>query len=142
DRRARAFGPRYVRSDLGLVRLAEKVAGVSMSTQQFLNASPQSTVGSTRLIQKTKQLAGIFVVQRFEKDRLGIGLYVAHGYSPIMLYFSQCPVCGENPPRNVGKFNRCLGCPPGADAHTARRGHRPIGAPPSAGQYPESRRRL
>ena len=45
-----------------------------MSAQQFLDAGTQGSIGPTALIEKANQLAGLFSVEGFEKDRLGIGL--------------------------------------------------------------------
>src|SRR5205823_3181815 len=78
DDRARAFAHWFVPHEFWLVRPAEKVSGVPMSAQQLLDAGTQGSVGPTHLIEKANQLVGLFAVQSFEKDRLGIGLYVAH----------------------------------------------------------------
>src|SRR5205807_7737931 len=71
-------GP-FVPRDFWLVWPAEEVPGVPVRAQQFLDASTQGSVGPTGLIEKVNQLVRFFAVEGFNKNRLGIGIYVAHG---------------------------------------------------------------
>src|SRR5437870_197264 len=76
-----------------------------MSPHQLLDARAQGCVGTARMFEEAHQLVDPFAVQGFEKNRLGIGLHVIHGSSPIIVLYSM-PRLWRNPPRNVGKINR------------------------------------
>src|SRR5262249_12433091 len=141
DDRAGALGAGLVARSALLLGPAQESACIPMSPQQLLDARAQGSVGPARLFEKAPQLVGPLAVQGFEKDRLGIGLNAIHGSSPIIVLYSM-PRLRPNPPRNVGKINRLWERRPDADGQKARRGHRPIGAPQSAGPAQARRRRL
>jgi hypothetical protein len=61
------------------VRSAERIAGFLIGQQQFRDAGTQTAMGPTGLIEGARQCVGPFVVEAFEKDRLGIGIDVVHG---------------------------------------------------------------
>ena len=108
DDRAGTFGTGLVSCDVLLLGPAQESARILMCPQQLLDTRTQGRVGPARLFEKAPELVGALAVQGFEKDRLGIGLCVAHGRSPIMFRYSM-PRLRRNPPGNHGIFNRRLG---------------------------------
>ena len=132
DDRAGTFCNRLVARGLLLLGPAQESARILMSPQQLLDTRTQGRVGPACLVEKAPELVGALAVQGFEKDRLGIGLCVAHGWSPIVFRYSM-PRFRRNPPGNLGIVNRRSGRRPDADGHKARREHRTIDALRCAG---------
>ncbi len=120
DDRAGTFGTTVVACGLLLLGPAQESARALMSPQQLLDTRTQGRVRPAGLFEKAQLLVGALAVQGFEKDRLGIGLRVAHGWSPMMFRYSM-PRFRRNPPENSGTVNRRLGRRPDADGHKATR---------------------
>ena len=99
DDRAGTFGNGLVACDVLFLGPAQESARILIEPAATPRPVAQGRVGSACLFEKAHEFVGALAVQGFEKDRLGIALCLAHGWSPIMAHYSM-PRFRRNPPKN------------------------------------------
>ena len=88
DDRPRVLGTGLVSCHVLPLGPAQESARIPICLQQFLDTLTQGRVGPACLVEKPPDLVGTLAFQGFEKDRLGIGLRVAHRQPPLKFRYS------------------------------------------------------